>query len=170
FAILRREHQHRDPVVLLAQRAHHPIAGQLRQHDVQDHHVVGLVASRVESGHAVDRKIHQITLGGEATLQRAAQAGLVFDDQDSHLSSLPRSEAPTSILSAGWQLIFTCFAYGYAPLVRRNGWFRGAEPAISSFGYRSWSLRPPAASCRAGSAHTKSPECLHMCLTLPTAK
>src|SRR6266511_4040773 len=63
---------------------HHPVAGQARQHHVEDHRVVPAVARQLQPGRPVTGHVHGEALGGQAALQRLGQPSLVLHHQQPH--------------------------------------------------------------------------------------
>ena len=87
LAVLRRQHQDRHPVLGGAQLLDDPVAGQPRQHDVEDDRVVGGFLRHVQPVRAGVRDVDGEALVGQPALQRRREPDLVLDDQQSHGNS-----------------------------------------------------------------------------------
>ena len=84
YGVARGEQQHRHADAFAAQLGHHGEAVHLRQHHVEDDHVVVAAFGVGEAGGAVVHDVRLVAVLGEYVRQRLRQAHVVFNDEDLH--------------------------------------------------------------------------------------
>ena len=88
LAVLGRQDEDRDPVLLGPQPLAHLVAGQPGQHQVEDDRVVGALPGEMEPVVAVEGEIDREALGLQPALHRAREPPFVFHYQHPHGPSL----------------------------------------------------------------------------------
>ena len=74
----------------------------LWQHDVQQDHVEPSFARAAHRGFAIARDLHAIALDREIFFETERDAGLVFDNENSHHCSATGSSTVKTLPSPGW--------------------------------------------------------------------
>ena len=81
LGVARREHQHRDGVLVLDRPAHVE-AVEAREHEIEDHEVGGEVVTGPDARRAVGGEVHDEALAAQAGGHGLGDGGLVLDDED----------------------------------------------------------------------------------------